>query len=199
MEAHLRDVVLAAHSQGDADLRNYVLNNAWPNYVPGESPETEVLEVKVKNWGSGPKEIHAALADPWNHPLIRLMQRCYHPLLACDVEYERLNAISNKAGGWPIARPEVEMGTHVVRELAVFNDEFAGEDLTLFWKALAGDQTGAVFAQGELPLHIPLGEFAKPEIAFDAPGRGDAGAFGAQKRPGTVCRRPHPYPAGRAA
>ena len=27
-----------------------------------------------------------------------------------------------------------------------------------------------MLAQGELPLHIPLGEFAKPEIAFDAPG-----------------------------
>ena len=33
--------------KGDADLRNYVLNNAWPNYVPGEGPETEVLEKKV--------------------------------------------------------------------------------------------------------------------------------------------------------
>jgi hypothetical protein len=163
--------VLLRRLEGNADLRNYVLNNAWPNYVPGESPETEVLEVKVKNWGTGPKEIHASLADPWNHPLIRLMQRCYHPLLACDVEYERLNAISNKAGGWPIARPEAEMGTRVVRELAVFNDEFAGEDVTLVWKALSGDQSGPVLAQGELPLHIPLGEFAKPEIAFDDPGR----------------------------
>ena len=163
--------VLLRRLEGDADLRNYVLNNAWPNYVPGESPETEVLEVKVKNWGSGPKEIHAALADPWNHPLIRLMQRCYHPLLACDVDYERLNAISNKDGGWPIARPEVEMGTRVVRELAVFNDEFVGDDVTLVWKALSGDRTGVVLAQGEVPLHLVRGEFAKPEVAFDAPSR----------------------------
>ncbi len=161
--------VLLRRLEGNADLRNYVLNNAWPNYVPGESPETEVLEVKVKNWGSGPKEIHAALADPWNHPLIRLMQRCYHPLLAYDVEYERLNAISNKAGAWPIARPEAEMGTHVVRELAVFNDEFVGDDVTLDWKVLSGDRGNTVLAQGKMPLHIPRGEFAKPEIGFDAP------------------------------
>ena len=44
--------VLLRRLEGDADLRNYVLNNAWPNYVPGESPETEVLEVKVKNFGA---------------------------------------------------------------------------------------------------------------------------------------------------
>ena len=48
--------VLLRRQEGNADLRNYVLNNAWPNYVPGESPETEVLEVKVKGWGSGPKD-----------------------------------------------------------------------------------------------------------------------------------------------
>ena len=63
------------------------------------------------------------------------------------------------------------MGTRVVRELAVFNDEFAGENVTLVWKALSGDQTGTALAQGEIPLHIPLGEFAKPEVAFDAPNR----------------------------
>ena len=61
------------------------------------------------------------------------------------------------------------MGTHVVRELAVFNDEFTGEDVTLDWKALAGDQTGAVLVRGASRLHIPRGEFAKPEIGFDAP------------------------------
>ena len=163
--------VLLRRLEGDADLRNYVLNNAWPNYVPGESPETEVLEVKVKNWGNGPKEIHAALADPWDHPLIRLMQRCYNPLLACDIEYEQLNAISNKAGGWPIARPEVPMGTRVTRELAVFNDEFTGANVTLAWKAFDGEPTGPSLAQGEIPLHIQLGEFATPEVAFDAPNR----------------------------
>ena len=137
--------VLLRRLEGDADLRNYVLNNAWPNYVPGESPATEVLEAKVKNFGGGGKEMHPSLDDPWNHPLIRLMQRCYHPLLAYDVEYEQLNAISNKAGGWPIARPEVEMGTRVVRELAVFNDEFTGEDVTLAWKAFSwrSDRRGA--------------------------------------------------------
>ena len=61
------------------------------------------------------------------------------------------------------------MGTHVVRELAVFNDEFTGEEVTLDWKVLSGDQTGAVLVRGELRLHILRGEFSKPEIGFDAP------------------------------
>ena len=148
--------------------------------------------------------MHAGLADPWNHPLIRLMQRCYHPLLAYDVDYEQLNAISNKAGGWPIARPEVEMGTHVVRELAVFNDEFVGEDVKLVWKACAGDQTGPVLVQGERCSSAhPPGRVHQTRGclrgAVPTPGRGNARADGVQGRQGAVYRRAHAHPAWCAA
>ncbi len=155
--------------QGAADIRNYVLNNAWPNYVPGEGPETEILEKKVKNFGSGDKTIHAALADPWNHPLIRLMQRCYNPTLACDIEFDRLNAPSNAKGEWPTVKPKIPTNSHVVRKLAVFNDEFSNEEVTLDWQVFAGGKTGTPLAKGEAKLHIPLGEFVTQEVAFDTP------------------------------
>jgi len=154
---------------GNADLRNYVLNNAWSNYVPGESDQTEIIEVKVKNFGNGSREILPALADPWNHPNIRLLQQCYHPLAACDVEFDQKNARSNVQGQWPVYKPRLASGTHVVRKLAVCNDEFAGEDLALRWELRRGTKAGAVLASGEQALHIPLGHIARPEIAFDAP------------------------------
>ena len=156
--------------KGNADIRNYVFNNAWPNYVPGEGPDTEILEKKVKNMG-GDMEIHAALKDPWNHPNIRLVQQCYAPITACDVGFDRDNSASNDRGEWPTVKPRLSAGKLAVRRIAVFNDEFRGENLVLRWEARVGNQLGSVVARGEKALRIPPGEFATEEIAFDAPNR----------------------------
>ena len=152
----------------NADIRNYVLNNAWPNYVPGEGPETEILERKVKNMGPD-LEMHEALSDVWNQPLICLMQQCYHPLTAADIEFDRLNAPSNARGEWPLVKPRIAAGMRAVRKVAVFNDEFAGEDVVFRWEARHAGETIVVIGKGEDKLHIPLGEFVTHEVAFDAP------------------------------
>jgi hypothetical protein len=159
--------ILTRRLEGDSDLRNYALNNAWSNYVPGESPDTEILESKVKNFGSWDKEIRPPLSDPWNNHFIRLLQRCYNPLVAFDTQFDSINAVSNKNGDWPIASPILPASSHVQRELAVFNDEFSGEDIKLQWKLLSAAK--ALLAQGDLNLHIPLGQFSKQTIAFDTP------------------------------
>lgn len=154
--------------QHNADIRNYVLNNAWPNYVPGEGPDTEILERKVKNMGPD-LAMHAALSDVWHQPLIRLMQQCYHPLTAADIEFDRMNAPSNARGEWPIIKPRIAAGARVVRKVAVFNDEFAGGDVVFRWEARSADATGAVIGKGEDKLRIPLGEFVTHEVAFNTP------------------------------
>lgn len=154
--------------KGNADLRNYVLNNAWPNYVPGEDEKNEILEKKVKNMG-GDMAIHPALTDPWHNPLIHLMQQCYHPLAVCDTDFDLQNARSNAAGDWPTVKPRLATGSHVTRRLAVFNDEFSGENVQLRWQAHNGSGNGPVIAGGQFALRIPLGEFRYQDISFDAP------------------------------
>jgi hypothetical protein len=158
---------------GNADLRNYILNNAWSNYVPGEGPETEILEKKVTGQWNGHLEIPPALVDPWNHPLIRLMQKCFHPLAVCDVEFDRLNARSNTDGLWPTVKPCWVAGTRVTRTLAVFNDEFTDDPITVRWQLRQGTRNGAVLVQGDSVQQVPAGEFRKLDIEFtcpDAPG-----------------------------
>jgi hypothetical protein len=159
--------------QGDADLRNYVLNNAWPNYVPGEGSRTEVLEKRVKNWGGGSYEMMPDLAEPWANPNIQLMQQCYHPLAACDVEFDWTNAISNARGEWPVVKPKLPPSISASRNLAVFNDEFIGSDITLAWELRRGDPRGKVWRNGAIKLRIPPGEFRKTKIQFDTPPAGD--------------------------
>jgi hypothetical protein len=154
--------------KGDADLRNYALNNAWPNYVPGEGPDDEVLELKIKGM-SGNTEIHSIITDPWSDPIIRLMQQCYNPVAACDVAFDRLNARSNENGDWPTIKPRLRTGSHVARQIAVFNDEFKDENVTLRWQVRRGTKDGPLVNEGMSDLVIPLGGFRMVDVSFDCP------------------------------
>ena len=160
--------------KGDADLRNYTLNNAWPNYVPGEGPENEVLEAKVK--GDANAKILPALPDPWHNANIRLMQQCYSPVAVCDVEFDQQNKRSDVNGDWPVSKPRLGAGAPIVRRLAVFNDEFSGTAVSVAWEARAGTKAGPLVASGRFTLPIPLGEFRTVEVKFTAP-----------KAPGDLC------------
>jgi hypothetical protein len=165
--------VRARRLLGDADLRNYVLNNAWPNYVPGERAATEILEKKVKNWGGGSYEMMPDIADPWQNANIQLMQQCYHPLAACDVAFDQSNAMSNARGEWPVVKPSLPPKASVTRQIAVFNDEFAGSEMTLAWEIRRGDEKGEVLQRGEKALQIPPGEFRAADIQFVTPSEED--------------------------
>ena len=160
--------------KGDADLRNYTLNNAWPNYVPGEDPGNEILEVKVK--GDPNATILPALADPWHDPNIHLMQQCYNPVAVCDLDFDQANKRSDKNGDWPVSKPRLLVGAPIVRHLAVFNDEFSGENVKVTWEVRAGTNAGPLLKSGQATLRIPLGEFRTQDISFDAP-----------KTPGDLC------------
>ena len=155
---------------GNCDLRNYVLNNAWSNYVPGESAQTEILEKAVKHMG-GNIEIRPALAAPWENPHIRLMQQCYHPLAACDIDFDRVNAHSNGNGDWPVRRPTLKPDTSVKRAVAVFNDEFFGDKLQLRYTVT--DSTGKRIAGSANLLTIPPGEFRVTVVEFSTPKTAD--------------------------
>jgi hypothetical protein len=102
--------------KGNADIRNYVLNNAWSNYVPGQKPSLQILEKKVKNirWPqvTSDMKILPALKDMWNHPLLTLMQQCFHPLTACDVKFDQENFRSDTRGRWPVVLPALKAGAH---------------------------------------------------------------------------------------
>jgi hypothetical protein len=159
--------------KGNSDLRNYVLNNAWPNYVPGEGRQNEILETAVKNFGNGSKIILPDIADPWTNPNIRLLQQCYDPLAACDVDFDERNVASNDHGEWPVVKPMLPANTIVSRQIAVFNDEFAGSGLTLHWEIRRADKHGKVLKSGKNKLLIPPGEFRTENIHFSVPSSGE--------------------------
>ena len=157
--------------RNNADIRNYVLNNAFPNYVPGQGRDQQLLEKKVKDirWEqvTSDMEILADIKNPWTNANVVLMQQCYHPCAACDVQFDRENRLSNEQGAWPAVKPKLPAGAQVQRTIAVFNDTFAGELLTLNWALHGG---GKRLAGGSQELIIPLGSYVQLPIAFQTPG-----------------------------
>lgn len=149
------------------DIRNYILNNAWPNYVPGENPGNEILEAFVK--GDKNARILPSIADPWHDVHIQLMQQCFAPVCVCDIGFDQDNKRSNRHGDWPVIPSRVDPSTSVTRTLAVFNDEFSGEHLRITWKLHQETRTGAVLASGQSDLHVPLGEMAMLPVSFQTP------------------------------
>ena len=169
----------------NADIRNYVLNNAWPNYVPGQSRKNQLLERKIKNieWPVAqvvPREIMPDIAQPWAHPLIRLLQQSFHPVAVWDLEFDAVNQYSDHAGNWPVIEPPLPAGAWVVRPLVVFNDEFAGEEITVEWE-VRGRRTEL---SGEKKLHVPCGEHRSCPVSFIVPTAGERFQFIVRARKG---------------
>ncbi len=165
----------ARRLRGNADIRNYVLNNAWPNYVPGQAPELQFLEKKIKNilWKrvTSGMDILPAIQDPWNHPQLSLFRNCCNPVTACDVHYDQENKESNAAGDWPSSIPDLPCESVQTRSVAVFNDEFSGETVKLDWEVREGRPAGPRGDSGSLTLRIPLGEHMTRKISFKVPDR----------------------------
>jgi hypothetical protein len=158
--------------KGNSDIRNYVLNNAWPNYVPGQGPELQMLEKKVKNirWYDEIHDILPAIPDPWTNPNIILMQKSFNPVPVWDIRFDEANKLSNEAGEWPVVKPELIAGRKETRQLAVFNDEFSGDEIKVTWELRLGSRGGRVYDSGEFLIVVPFGEFRKRNIDFIVPG-----------------------------
>jgi hypothetical protein len=157
--------------KGNADIRNYVLNNAWSNYVPGQKPELQLLEKKIKDirWVTEIMDILPPLEDMWNNANLQLLQKSFNPVAVWDIRFDEENKRSNEKGEWPIVKPQLTAGKKETRQLAITNDEFSGEEVKVTWELRLGGKTGDVQGSGEFFVTIPLGEHKKRDITFTLP------------------------------
>lgn len=156
--------IALARSQGASDARPYVLLSSWASSVPGVK-HTDFLTEENRHPVYGEDN----LPDPWSHPGIRCLQQACHPLLALDVAFLKLNRHSDAHGHFPIHAPRVAALERVERTITVFNDEFAGGELTLRWEAREGSPTNRPCDKGAVALAIPPGGMAVTAVAFTAP------------------------------
>jgi len=156
--------VALLRAQGASDVRPYVLLSSWVSSVPGVRT-TDLLTEENRHPVYGEDN----LPDPWGHPGIRLLQKAYHPLLALDTDFWRLNRRADPWGHFPTRAPQFEAGARIERAITVFNDEFSGCELELRWSVREGSPSNRPYASGSAVLHIEPGAAAETTVRFDAP------------------------------
>ena len=90
-------------------------------------------------------------------------------MAVCDVQFDDANKRSNENGDWPVAAPVLRAGTVESRELAIFNDEFSGEEVSVSWELRSEAPGVPLLDQGAFTLRIPLGEFRRRFIQLHLP------------------------------
>lgn len=155
--------VALGRARGASDMRPYVLCSSWVSGVPGVRT-TDLLTEENRHPVLGEDN----LPDPWAHPGIQLLQKAYHPLLAMDYEFWWLNRKSDMFGHFPVAAPVVQASAEVTREITLFNDEFTGEELELFWEVREGSNANWVWARGHEKLSVKRGFTAIVPVRFSA-------------------------------
>jgi len=151
-------------AQGASDVRPYALLSSWASSIPGVRTADFLTEENRH-----PVYGEDNLPDPWSHPGIRLVQQAYHPLLAMDCEFWRLNRLGDAFGHFPTVSPTVQAESEVVREITVFNDEFEGSAVELRWELREGSASNWLYARGDARLEIPPGTMARVPVTFRAP------------------------------
>lgn len=151
-------------AQGASDVRPYVLLSSWASSVPGVRT-TDFLTEENRHPVYGEDN----LPDPWSHPSIQLLQTANHPLLAFDVAFWRLNRKGDAWGHFPVLAPPLPAAAEVTREIIIFNDEFAGDQLELRWEVREGSPSNCTYASGVVPLRIAPGFMGKALVCFRTP------------------------------
>jgi hypothetical protein len=112
------------------------------------------------------------LPSPWSNPIIVRVQRAFNPLAVADVAYWNANKMSDAAGNWPVTMEAVSRGARLSRQVAVFNDTFAGTAVDVSWEMHQDGAGGPVTDQGTMHVDVPLGRHVMAPISVTAPASG---------------------------
>ena len=153
--------------KGASDIRPYALAGAWASVIPGVRSHDFLTD----SYAFYPLYGEDNLPDPWSNPQIQRVQKAFDPLLVVDRDYWTANERSDPAGNWPTPAAPVLIpaGGRVTRNLLVFNDTFAGDEVEVTWEARAGSFGGQRLGGGTLSVHVPRGAHANVPISFKTP------------------------------
>jgi hypothetical protein len=138
--------------------------NYWPNFLEGMSHQKHVWKQS-----SYPGD-RVDGVDGWDSPVIRWLQKNFHPYLVMDVGVHEMNDAKSDLGRWPERTPSYAPGERIERRLEIFNDGLAGRDFVLEWEARWDSAQGPVVASGALrDMVIEPGFHKTVDLAFGAP------------------------------
>jgi hypothetical protein len=178
---------MAMRLKDASDLRPYTLLSGWASFVPGITTAMMTLEPtfpdRVVN---RPHFGEDNLSDPWSNPIIIRIQRGMNPVAVVDTAFWNANRMSNASGGWPMTTETVAHGATLSRQLAIFNDTFAGTDIDVSWEMHTDSPAGAIADRGAMGVSVPLGGHVTVSISVKAPATGSRGYLVLQSSKGSV-------------
>jgi hypothetical protein len=138
--------------------------NYWPNFLEGMSHEKHVWKQSCY------QADRADGLDGWDSPVVRWLQKNFHPYLVMDVSVHELNGSTSDLKQWPERTASYAPGARIERKVEIFNDGLSGRDFEVEWEARWDAAQGPVVASGALgDLVIEPGFHKTVNLAFTAP------------------------------
>ncbi len=108
--------------------------------------------------------------DGWNSPVIRWLQKYFHPYLILDLGIHEMNKAYSEPAQWPRHTSSYEPGANIERRLEVFNDGLSGNDFTIEWESRWDSADGEPVHSGTIDnITIEPGFHKTINLAFTAP------------------------------
>lgn len=143
--------------------------NYWPNFLEGMSHARHP-------WKNNNHPDRIDNADGWGSPIVKLVQKSFHPYLLLDRDFlsENPAAPNDKSGAieWPHDIPQYGKGQPVERRIEVFNGGLSGSRMSLRWSARWDSPTGPFALEGNTigPFVVEPGFHCTQAVSFTPPG-----------------------------
>ena len=118
--------------------------NYWPNFLEGMSYAKHAWKQSCYHKDRMDGD------DGWNSPVVKWMQKYFHPYLVMDIGIHKMNGPDSDLSEWPEFTSSYSSGEIIERDLEVFNDGLKGNFLTLIWEARWDSAGGELIDSGRI-------------------------------------------------
>ena len=144
--------------------------NYWPNFLEG-------MNNQLHAWKPNNHPDRTDGVDGWDSPVVRFVQKSFHPYLLVDRDILKTNPAAQQKSGqlsWPVNLPNCSTGESVDRAIEAFNGGLTSGKFMLKWSAHWDDPAGPeALPGGEFgPFSIEAGFHSTQHITFTVPAAG---------------------------
>lgn len=138
--------------------------NYWPNFLEGMNYENHAWKQSCYYKDRVDEK------DGWNSPVIKWMQKYFHPYLVMDLGVHAMNGPDSDLSEWPEFTSSYSSGDLIERDLEVYNDGLKGNQIKVIWEAHWDSVNSELVDSGRIEnLKIEPGFHQTVKMKFMAP------------------------------
>jgi len=138
--------------------------NYWPNFLEDMNYEKHAWKQSCYHKDRLDGE------DGWNSPVVKWMQKYFHPYLVLDLGIHDQNGPDSDLSQWPEFSSSYSPGEMIERDLEVYNDGLKGNHIAVIWEAHWDSADGEFVDSGRIGnLTIEPGFHQTLKLKFPVP------------------------------